>query len=748
MHANTSPQAVCPSPCAHFIRTLALTAITITASVLSGCGEVVISGLNARWGLETFITMPGFSGRLTSDRQLEPGQEITLTATGVDIPADEVMFWVENYQRTPIFEMQILDGGRLIRKIVDSEIPTNGDVTYYVALPIMETGTFNIALGDMEGPRTPSIPITVGTPERRMTQAEAADLVADGIALWGQTMQAVVDDPDEGWTAFKTEILGSDGLAGTDLIFNEVAEIAENARTEYNALDPEIEQQLQALLWNLGLLPMFEEMRNNAATDDMTNTTSLASFTFMDNGLPNLIERRVIHLALFKIDVIGARLLAAGAFADMANIVATAFGGEALPITLSMTVAINSLRIIADAMLPTETTKLELHPQFVLRSHPQFRTRDLDNRWIYWARMEPQTSIQVAAGRLLGVGVSATIGQAFPLEKIFQETINTRITLALGVLRQLVQRLGFDVVSFFDDTGDRAITIMTVADTSLFTHPLDSTDAVIFIPVIGEAIEEIGDFFLSFVTEPAMTITSPAFPDEDVRGWRELTEEHLAVRHPAISGRESDMIEVALEPFSFGTKNIGFATVPVPVSGERNVGTVTAMNWNEYDRLDIPPRRVWHYDRLNHDSQIDAQTGSWITANTDTERRHIVEASRFDFAFLNGVSAENQGFMLQMSINGSTPIGLNWFGEPNNDDFVSTVVTLQPGLNSIEFSATHADPNLAGEPITLHLRFPSVIDAQTSGGREAEKDLVWEVGPGADPSITVQFWTPPAFEEE
>lgn len=747
MSLNTSARPAGHTLSTAVIRTLTLSTLVLAMTIPSGCGEVVISGVGGRWTLEAFVVAPGFSGSLTSDMELEPGQEITLRVSGVDIAADQMLLWVGDYQRTQLLRQQVTDDGRLTTVLVGSEVPDGGEITFTPNLPVMEAGTFRISIGDMNGPRTNAIEVTVGRPERRMTQAEAGDLFADGIVLMGQGLQTVFDDPDEGWDAFKQDVLGADGLAGAELIFSEVNELAETARAEYASLEPELEQQFQAFLWNVGLLPMFDQMRTNAANEAEGDTTSLASFTFMDNGRPDLIERRIIHTALFKIDMIGARLLAAGSVADLVNIVAIAFGGEALPVSMTVTVAINGLRILSDAMMPTETASVELQPQFALRAHPQFRTRDLDNRWIYWARMEPQTSIQVAAGRLAGLGVSAVVGESFQLESTLQEVIGSRIVAALGVARQLVRRLGFDILSFFDDTGQRAITIKIVADTSLFTEPLDSTDLFIFIPVFGEAVEEVADFMLSYATEPAMTISSPAFPDEDIRAWRELTEEHLAINHPELT-EGTDALAVTLQPFSMGTKNLAIAAIPFPVFPDQHVASVTAMHWTDYDQLERNPRGVWHFDRLDHDSAIDALTGSWITESTSLERRHLLEVGKFGFASTRDSTPENQGFTLSMSINGSTPIGLSWFGEPNDEEsFIATVLTLQPGLNTVEFSAVHTDPQLVDEPVFVHLRFPSVINPMAISGREARTDLTWEVGTEFTPTFTVQFWTPPSFEE-
>ncbi len=704
-----------------------------------------VGGTGEDWVLDVFASFPGFSGEVTTDLALEPGQSVTLDISGVAIPANEVLLWVEDYQRIQLWEESIVDGGRLTTRVVQSEVPVGGAISFLAPLPMLNAGTYSISVGDMDGPLSNAVRVQISVPERRMTQEDAADLWADGIALLGETVRDVYEDSDPGWVAFKQDVLDAETTGQIAGIFSGVNALAEEARTEYRALDPSVEQQLQAFLWNIGLLPMFEDLRTNTATDTggVTNLARPASLTFMADGIPNLTERRVIHLALFKLDVIGARLLVASSVADLANIVAIATGGEGLAVTVPLTIAVNSLRIIADAVLPTDLAALELHKQFELRSNAQFRTRDFDNRWIYWATMEPQTTLLVAVGRLGGVAVSAAVGGAFPAQKV-----TALITAGKNLLREIGRRSGFIILSLFpDDPGDKAVTIKIVADTSLYTEPLDSSDVAFVVPVFGEAIEEIGDFFLGFVTEPAMTIESTAFPTVDVRGWRELTEEHLALNHPSISGQQTDELSVSLTGFKFSAKNIGIATIPFPEFLDPHVATVTAIASSQYDRLDIPPRRVWHYDTIDEDSSIDVATGSWIRESTPTERTHEIQVSRFSPVFVGSFAAQNQAFTVNIVVNGAAPVVVDWNGDTGADGtFIGTTVTMQPGLNTIEFTATNVEPEASGESVNLHMRFPGVVNPSFSEGREPLIDLIWEIGPGADPSIEVRMWTPPAFE--
>ena len=153
------------------------------------------------------------------------------------------------------------------------------------------------------------------------------------------------------------------------------------------------------------------------------------------------------------------------------------------------------------------------------------------------------------------------------------------------------------------------------------------------------------------------------------------------------------------------------------------------------------------YDTIDEDSPTDVVTGSWITESTPTERTHEIQVSRWSPVFAGSFAAPNQAFTANIVVNGADPVVVNWNGDPGAEDaFVGTVVTMQPGLNTIEFTATNVDSGAANEPVNLNMRFPGVINPSFTEGREPVTDLIWEIGPGADPSIEIQMWTPPAFE--
>jgi hypothetical protein len=706
----------------------------------------------ADWALTLSID---FEGDLRPGQTLDPGKQVSLRVTGADIPPEQMVLWVGDYLRLPFLEQQVIEDGRLTPRPPRSSAPAAGEtITLRTPLPLLYAGTYDLFVGDLDGPRSNVVQVEIHTAQPRLSQEEAAALWSDGLRLMAATLRAVAHDPDENWQAFWQEGLSERERTQIDGVFDECERLAQLAGQEYLALDAGVERQLQALLWNSDLLPMFAEMRKNANADLASAKRALtSSLTFMSDGLPSPLPRRPVHRVLFKLDVIGARLQAIGAIADIANIVAIVTGGEGLAVTIPATLAINGLRLVTDAILPTETVALELHGQDLVRSHPEsFSVNDFDSRWIYWATMAPPMSLADGVARLGGETVAMVIGHVLPAKEIADLAIEQARKAGLALARQFIRRLGVNLLALFPVGDDaRVLRIKTVADTTVFTHPLDSTDAALAIPLVGEALEYIGDYFLNWLTDPAMTVESPAFPDLDVRGWRELTEEHLAIKHPGVVARgQTDPIRVSLTAFRFGVKNLALVSVPWPEFLDPHVATTTAMYHEDYNRASLIGRRAWHFDTLGPDANLaERAVGTWVMPETSTERRAGFEFGREYPLHIEDVPDDevNQSFMLEISINGGAPLGWFWAGEPGAAEArIPSALPLRPGLNNVVVRVINSDARAADRTASLRLGFPGVLNPELSGGRTPATGLATNVGPDDAGALHLRLWAPPAFE--
>jgi len=758
-----SPLASSPFEGRYPTRTAGLIAAGILVGALvGGCPDpTVIDGRvsvdlipqsTADWALTLSID---FEGDLRPGQTLDPGKQVSLRVTGADIPPEQMVLWVGDYLRLPFLEQQVIEDGRLTSRPPRSSAPAAGEtITLRTPLPLLYAGTYDLFVGDLDGPRSNVVQVEIHTAQPRLSQEEAAALWSDGLRLMAATLRAVAHDPDENWQAFWQEGLSERERTQIDGVFDECERLAQLAGQEYLALDADVERQLQALLWNSDLLPMFAEMRKNANTDLASAKRALtSSLTFMSDGLPSPLPRRPVHRVLFKLDVIGARLQAIGAIADIANIVAIVTGGEGLAVTIPATLAINGLRLVTDAILPTETVALELQGQDIVRSHPEsFSVNDFDSRWIYWATMAPPMSLADGVARLGGETVAMVIGHVLPAKEIADLAIEQARKAGLALARQFIRRLGVNLLALFPVGDDaRVLRIKTVADTTVFTHPLDSTDAALAIPLVGEALEYIGDYFLNWLTDPAMTVESPAFPDLDVRGWRELTEEHLAIRHPGLVARgQTDEIRVSLTAFRFGVKNLALVSVPWPEFLDPHVATTTAMYHEDYNRASLIGRRAWHFDTLGPDANLaERAVGTWVTPETSTERRAGFEFGREYPLHIEDVPDDevNQSFMLEISINGGAPLGWFWAGEPGAAEArIPSALPLRPGLNTVVVRVINSDARAADRTASLRLGFPGVLNPELSGGRTPATGLATNVGPDDAGALHLRLWAPPAFE--
>jgi|GEM_PF-6204213 len=707
----------------------------------AGCpGGVNLLGAN--WEL----VIGRFGGNLNPGDVLEPGQEVDLVINGLTVPQNEAVVWVGDYLRVPLSKQIVqIDNRQTEVAPRITNVASGEPVRYRIPLPILNPGTYQVAVGDMDGPLSNSVSVEVGAPQRRVSQAEAAQIWEDGIRELIDRARQLTHQTDPTWQHFLSEQYDASQMNMINGIYSECDALAQVAGTEYQALDPIFERQLQAYLWNSGLLHTFDALVKEGAGSVSAKGLASASVSFSTDGVDNRISRRLVHRTLFRLDALGAKILALNSVIDVANAVALITGGEGLVITVPVTIVAQSIRLMFDAVFPTELKSLELHNREILPNDlVSYQPADFNNRWLYWGTFEPPISlsrglIRFTAG-MAGLGVGNV---AFPLQAARRSgdaAIDRLIEAGILIFRPLFTRMGLNILTLVEGFEDRTyqFEIKTVVDTAMYTHFLESTG------IATDAAGQLADYLINVATDPSLTATSLTAPQTDVDGWREPDEEHFAFRHPGVASGQTDDVEVALTAFNLGSTNIWFMTVPVPEFLPTHTATIQLVHRSDWDRVN-PPIVFFHDVMGPNPTEIERLTGAVVRASSPMHRAVAFRFSRTSPLRIQGNVANNQGFRLDLEVNGSTgALSFNSSGMVDVD--ASGGLSLQPGFNRLMIDAVNLDPNAAGLPVdNVQFTFPFVVDPQGLGGRAPRRNAVVNLGPGRVGPVEMHIWVPPAI---
>lgn len=378
-------------------------------------------------------------------RQLEPGQNMSLTIADIDIDPRAAVLWVFGDQ---------IDGGRVrvpIWHVFEStkyEDAVGNQLVFQQHIPVMAPGVYTISVGTENEPRSNAVPVEVITPERRMSKEDAARIWSQGLALLASSTREMIENQDGQLVAFRDQVLGPAVLERLGEVFDQLETVSGIAGEEYLALDDEVEKQLQALLHNLGLLPLFEAML--AAEGDVSAKDKLD----VRSSILDISPKSPVHSFLFGADILGAALSSVSIVADIANVAAILTGGAGLTVTLPAKLVIAGLQFIIDTILPTQLVSLEVFDQENIGSSGT-------TTWVYWGLMEPQK------GGLEGTFSAAVSVAVAGLGKALPDATDQIASFVQGKLNKIVVQLPF--LPFMDFEGDPPFTrVKIIIDMSVY----------------------------------------------------------------------------------------------------------------------------------------------------------------------------------------------------------------------------------------------------------------------------------------
>lgn len=345
----------------------------------------------------------------------EPGTWLTFEVERVDVDPRETWLWVlEGDRAFPFHAVRrehpphprptLYDDGGVAPDVDAGPGDAGaGDETFALALPlpIVRAGTYHVAVGTHEGPQTRALEVEVTVPSPRMTQAQAADALREGlVGLHADAVSLLRADAPE-WQSYLAETGAEDVAAGIESMAADVAAAADVERAIWMMIPADDEPGLQAFLWNAGMLASFAERGAPGAT-----------FAPRGGDLESALVRSPEQGIRFGLDVLSMELGALGLIADVVEIVGAAItlpaGGEGALPGAAAKIVISIVRIAIDDFVSSDLVEI------VEVQAPRLAFAGEGFMAVAWGRFEPQNNTAGAQIRSLEDFIFAVVGAALP----------------------------------------------------------------------------------------------------------------------------------------------------------------------------------------------------------------------------------------------------------------------------------------------------------------------------------------------
>lgn len=444
--------------------------LVIAALLVGGCADFFGGETGSPGGPQPG---PGSSGDWylqPLEGPVAPLENVQLIVKDMDVDPEEVLLRVDGANPFPLEDAY------------QSEDESKKDFwAFETRLPIIEPGTHKLSLGTSKEAKSNAIDVEVVVPKPRLSKAEAAKKLGDGVRAVTSEVETLVFHDNPQWRTWMQQAYTDEERKNFRGFFDKLHESADKIQDDYMSMSSEEERIAQSVLHNSGMFEFLDGIREgNPKWGSRSGALSLP--------FDELIKRPV-HRILYKLDFVSGMLNAAGTIADVITLVGFIAGGPAASIPYAAAVVMAVIKAFIDILIPTDLVFVREQDQENPFAH------DHPVPWIYWGKFEPESPPE---GGLIGTAQSllvATIGEALPGGKQYarlpggQATKEEILQFFHDFFRNNVAAYGLDKVFSIKDSGERVWTIKTILDMRVYS--VTFAEIVSISPFVGETVKWI-----------------------------------------------------------------------------------------------------------------------------------------------------------------------------------------------------------------------------------------------------------------